>query len=399
MNSELQSWWKLLQVPGIGLVQIHRLRQALSSMDGRANSDTPIKQDHDPLIDLYQISDKTLLELGLNQQAIKLFRQPITDRQRSILNVIETWATTSSQFVLSINQFDYPQALTNLDDAPLIIFGMGQRQTLLSLLKKKKVAIVGSRRATPAALEWTRIVARQLVDAGVIVVSGLAIGIDGAAHQGALDSANDDPTIAILGSGLQRIYPYQHRSLAQRISERACLLSEYFPNVAPRAQHFPARNRLLSGMVDGVVIVEAQLQSGSMITARLAADQGREVMAVPGAVQNPACQGTHRLIKEGAALVENSIDILEILGVQQSSGNSPALALPLQKPVKRAARPTTANNENVPSIVSCIDFTPTQVDVIAIRLQTPLAEVLVELTRWELAGWIKQVDGGYVRLK
>src|SRR5206468_1538900 len=190
-----------------------------------------------------------------------------------------------------------------------VLFHVGRRE----LLNRPSVAIVGSRNATPQGIENSRAFAAALADAGITIVSGLAIGIDAAAHEGAL--RHDGSTIAVVGTGLDRVYPARHRELARSISTRGALLSEYPPGTPTLKENFPRRNRLLSGMVRGVLVIEATLSSGSLITARLAGEQGRDVFAMPGSIHSPFSKGPHRLIREGAKLVETADDVLAEIGL------------------------------------------------------------------------------------
>ncbi len=212
--------------------------------------------------------------------------------------------------ILTLDDPAYPEPLRQIADAPPLLFVRGDA----AVLARPQLAVVGSRSATPAALRNARELARQAVEAGLVVTSGLAIGVDGAAHQGALEGGG--PTVAVLGSGLERIYPRRNRPLAGEVVEAGgCLVSELPPDAEARARHFPRRNRIISGLSRGVLVVEAGLRSGSLITARLAAEQGREVFALPGSIHNPAARGCHALIRQGAVLTESITDILDELGL------------------------------------------------------------------------------------
>jgi DNA processing protein len=218
------------------------------------------------------------------------------------------WLQQPSNQLLTLADAYYPQALLEIQDPPPVLYAKGR----LELLNAPSLAIVGSRNATPQGEKNAREFAKALSDNGYCIVSGLALGIDGAAHQGALDGHGS--TIAVVGTGLDIVYPARHRQLAHQISERGLLISEFPLGTPSMAQNFPRRNRIISGLSRGCLVVEAHLQSGSLITARLAAEQGREVFAIPGSIHSPVAKGCHQLIKQGAKLVESIHDILEELG-------------------------------------------------------------------------------------
>jgi DNA processing protein len=214
----------------------------------------------------------------------------------------------------------YPATLAALEDPPAVLFVCGER----GLLSATQVAIVGSRRASPAGREHAFRLARDLADAGLVITSGLALGIDAAAHRGALASPSPAATLGVSGCGPERAYPGSHAGLYAEIAARGLLVSEFPPGTPPRPHHFPRRNRLISGLSRAVVVVEAGAPSGSLVTARLALAQGREVLAVPGSVNNPLARGCHALIRDGARLVEDAGHVLEELA---------GLGLP-QRPVR-----------------------------------------------------------------
>jgi DNA processing protein len=204
---------------------------------------------------------------------------------------------------LTVTDPRYPPQLADIHDPPPLLYVRGEVQ----LLSEPQIAIVGSRNPTPGGAEITQEFARHLTGYGLIVTSGLAQGIDGAAHLGALENGR---TIAVFGTGLDRVYPAAHRTLARQIAENGALVSEFPPGCEPLAQNFPRRNRLISGLSLGVLVTEAALKSGSLITARTALEQGREVFAVPGSIRNPLARGCHALLRDGAKLVESAADIL-----------------------------------------------------------------------------------------
>ncbi|TAL82934.1 MAG: DNA-protecting protein DprA [Rhodanobacter sp.] len=218
-----------------------------------------------------------------------------------------SWLTESGHYFLRCTDVDFPPQLENIPQPPAALFVVGDP----SLLLYPQVAIVGARSASSAGLAHARSFARTLAHAGFAITSGLADGIDGAAHTAALDA--EAPTLAVIGTGPDRVYPRKHHALSTRIAERGALVSEFPPGTGARADHFPRRNRIIAGLSLGTLVVEAGLRSGSLITARLAAEQGREVFALPGSIHNPLARGCHRLIRDGARLVETAAEIVESL--------------------------------------------------------------------------------------
>ena len=268
-----------------------------------------------------------------------------------------------------------PVPLAAIPDPPERLFHRGAAQALF----KPAVAIVGSRRCTRQGAEVAFALARDLAQQGLNIVSGLAYGIDAAAHRGALaaDGAEAGVTIAVLGGGVGNIYPRGHAPLARAILDAGgALVSEHEEQVPPRKHHFPARNRIVSGLCLGVVIVEASVRSGSLITARLALEQGREVMAVPSLVSSPLARGCHRLIRDGAALVECAEHVLEALG------------LPVRPPVPVAADP----------VLTAVQASPTSVEAVMGATGLPLDDVLRRLAELEVDGAVAAHNGGYMRL-
>src|SRR5450432_589425 len=245
------------------------------------------------------------------------------------LAATRAWLADPMHEIIAWDDPDYPRALLDLGYAPPALFYVGRRE----LLNRPALAIVGSRNATAQGVDNARAFAQALSQAGLTIVSGLAVGVDAAAHMGALDGAGS--TLAVVGTGLDRVYPAANRNLAHRIAERGGLISEFPPGTPPREKNFPRRNRLISGLARGVLVVEAALLSGSLITARYAGDQGKEVFAIPGSIHSTLSKGCHKLIREGAKLVETAQDILEELG----------MSAPGTQAAKRVVNPGTAVEE------------------------------------------------------
>jgi len=285
--------------------------------------------------------------------------------------------------VLFVWEPGFPEGLRNIPDAPVALFVRGA----LQCFEKPRVAMVGSRAATHGGVTLARQLAAALSRAGVLVVSGLAQGIDCAAHAGALSV--ERPTIAIPGSGLDNLYPRAHSGLAQRIlAAGGVLLSEYAPWVAPRRASFPARNRLISGLAAGVVVVQAAPRSGSLITARLAAEQGREVMAVPGSPGTAVAAGCNALLRDGAALVETAADVFSALGwVQPSEGLfAPETAQETKSPPPDAAR-----------VLAALDGLPVSADALAQFVGLSPTRLQRAILQLELAGLVRATARGYIR--
>ncbi|MFN3631132.1 MAG: DNA-processing protein DprA [Casimicrobiaceae bacterium] len=295
------------------------------------------------------------------------------------LEATRVWLTEDAHHLLTWADARYPKPLLELADAPLVLFANGR---LDRLEHTPAIAIVGSRNASAGGCDDARAFARALALAGVCIVSGLALGIDGAAHQGALDAGETGAgTIAVVGTGLDRVYPPKHRALAHAIAERGLLLSEFPLGTPPRAENFPRRNRIISGLVRAVLVVEATLKSGSLITARLAAEQGRDVFAMPGSIHSIHHKGCHALIKQGAKLVESAADILEELGIGGLVARQPSA-------------PVSASPEVDDLLGAALGYDPVDLDTLIARSKRSSAEVLAALTMLELEGKVEQLPGG-----
>jgi len=278
----------------------------------------------------------------------------------------------------------YPPRLAVITDAPPVLSVIGH----LPLLTKKAVAVVGARNASTNG----RLLAEQLAEGvgsgGYLVVSGMARGIDAAAHRGAVETG----TVAVLGGGVDVVYPHQNRQLYETLCQRAALVSEVRPGTQPRARHFPRRNRIISGMARGVVVVEASPRSGSLITARLAGEQGREVFAVPGAAQDPRSRGANALIRDGAVLTETAADVLAVLdGLPQQT--APVLTEPKAAPAEAEA-PADLRD----AVMAALGTAPTARDNLVRQLAAPAASVAMVLLELELAGRLERHPGNQVSL-
>ncbi|WP_144777290.1 DNA-processing protein DprA [Marinobacter maritimus] len=297
--------------------------------------------------------------------------------------------------IVSWQQPDYPEALRHIHDAPLVLFARGD----VRLLSYEQIGIIGSRNATPAGLDHARRFAAELSNRNLLVTSGLALGVDGAAHAGALDAGH--ATIAVIGCGLDRIYPNQHRRLGERVIEEGLMVSEYPPGTPARAAHFPQRNRIISGLSRGILVVEAGLKSGSLITARMALEQGREVFAIPGSIHSPVARGCHHLIKQGARLVDTVDDVLEELGASWSLPSGCAVSA--LAPVKRSrdssvTSPTQALDRREIAVFEALGYDPQSTDALCSATGLPADQLVQSLLLLELEGLVSSAPGGFQRI-
>ena len=288
-----------------------------------------------------------------------------------------SWLRAPRHDLVAWGDPDYPAALLEIGDPPPVFYCMGRRE----LLATPAFAIVGSRNATPQGCADAEAFGAALSDAGFTIVSGLAIGIDAAAHRGGLRGASS--SIAIVGTGLDRVYPARNRDLAHDLAARGLVVSEFAVGTPPLKQNFPRRNRLVSGLSRGVLVVEATLSSGSLITARFAGEQGREVFALPGSIHSPFSKGGHKLIREGAKLVETAQDILDELGV---AGGAPVAA------------DATAGGDPDPAMLAvlrALGHDPADVDTLAARTALSIAATVAALTTLELERQVAPLPGGF----
>jgi DNA processing protein len=292
------------------------------------------------------------------------------------------WIERPGHSIVTLADDSYPKALLEISDPPPLLYGVGR----VELLQHPCLAIVGSRNASAQGERNAESFAQTLSDAGLTIVSGLATGVDAAAHRGGL--AGSASTIAVLGTGVDVVYPRRNAELAQMIATRGLLLSEFALGSGPLAHNFPRRNRLISGLASGCLVVEAALASGSLITARAAADQGREVFAIPGSIHSPLSKGCHALIKTGAKLVESADDVLNELGGFRPSGYASTMA----------AR--GSNEPDDAALLAHMGHDPVDVDSLCLRAGMSAEQVASELLRLELDGRVAALPGGlYQRLE
>lgn len=352
---ELAAWLRLLETPQIGRESARRLLAAFGSPQAVLSASVAQR--------------KEVVGAGSAQALEKA-----GDGHEALLALTAAWlapADGPERHLIALGDPDYPAALLETADPPLLLYAIGR----IELLRSESIAIVGSRNPTPQGRENAQAFATELGRAGLTTVSGMALGIDGAAHEGALESPAS--TVAVVGTGLDRVYPKRHLSLARRISDAGLIVSEYSLGTPPLAPNFPLRNRIIAGMTRGTLVVEAALQSGSLITARLAVEAGREVFAIPGSIHSPQSKGCHALIKQGAKLVESARDILEEL---RWPGLDDAVVAPTEP---AATHP----------ILEAMGYDPINLDELVSRTGWSAAELNVRLLELELDGRVARLPG------
>ena len=296
-----------------------------------------------------------------------------------------TWLSLPGHSLFAWGDPDYPASLLAIADPPPAFCYVGRRE----LLSRPALAIVGSRNATPQGVEHAETFAAALSAAGLMIVSGLAVGIDAAAHRGGLGGTGS--SVAVLGTGLDRVYPAANRALAQELAECGGLLSDFPLGTPPLPANFPRRKRLISGLSRGVLVVEATLKSGSLITARFAAEQGRDVFAIPGSIHSPFSKGTHRLIKDGAKLVETAQDVLDELQL---------VALPVEALPAAAGQTDIAIEGTAARVLAALGHDAAGIDALCERTGLAADAIAVALVELELSGKIAPLPGGaYQRLR
>jgi DNA processing protein len=376
-HQELADWLRLLHTPGIGNTSARRLLAAFG-LPGAV-----LAQRHAALCSVVSPAQAQALQTEPPDLA-------------ALLKTTWEWlnAEPASRRILPLGDPLYPQSLLQTEDPPLLLYAMGMAEAwtynLLNAASATCLAVVGSRNPSPQGAANARQFAQALTDAGLIIVSGMATGVDGAAHEGALlgAAAGRLATVAVVGTGLDRVYPSRHRDLAHRIAQSGVLLSEFPLGTPPLAANFPQRNRIISGLSRGTLVVEAALLSGSLITARLAAEQGREVFAIPGSIHSTHSHGCHALIKQGAKLVESAQDVLEELDLhnaaQPERAETPAVPRPQAVPEDAKAS----------ALLQALGFDPTGLDALQARTGLPTPELLAQLMTLELQGLVARRPGG-----
>jgi DNA processing protein len=352
--------------------------------------------------DIFRQTESSLAQCVTPAQARALCAVPTT--WAALFDATLAWlaeadANGPGRALITLGDVRYPQQLLDTEDPPLVLYLMGPSALLTQtpFPADRCLAVVGSRNPTAQGAENARLFSRALRSAGFTIVSGLALGVDAAAHEGALDAAaelveGNPATIAIVGTGLDRVYPRKNLDLAHRIAARGLLVSEYPLGTPPLPQNFPKRNRIISGLSQGTLVVEAALASGSLITARMAAEQGREVFAIPGSIHAPQSRGCHALIRQGAKLVESAQDVLEELRV-------PAIALHPNTTEERGAPAQSGGSAGATTapdgpVLQALGFDPMGVDALVARTGLDAASLQVQLLELELDGRVARLPGG-----
>jgi DNA processing protein len=357
---QLKFWLALLRAPGVGS------KTFLSTLASYSPDQ------------LFSQSHATLSALGLKQKSIDYIKSPDWEL---IENDIY-WVNQSENAVVTFYDPLYPAQLKEIDNPPPLLFTRGN----IKLLSQPQISIVGSRNPSPPGYQTAIDFAQSLAQFGFTITSGLALGIDAASHQGALNV--EGHTVAVTGTGLDRVYPARNKDLATKIADTGLLISEFPPGTTAKANHFPRRNRIISGLCIGLLVVEAAKKSGSLITARMALEANREVFAIPGSIHNPLARGCNALIKEGAKLVENTQDILEELGEYNQQPEAS----------KQETAKTTLDLEQQ-NLLNLIMFSPTSVDWLVEKSEFSVEVVSSMLLMLELQGSIATTPGGYIRIK
>ncbi|MDB5989693.1 MAG: processing protein DprA [Herbaspirillum sp.] len=334
---------------------------------------------------IFAASRSALLEVLSARHVDALLAAP-TAATLALIERTSTWLAEpgKAHHLLTLADAAYPPALLTIADPPLLLYAIGQP----ALLKQPAVAVVGSRNASRQGLLHAEQFSEALSRAGQTIVSGMALGIDSAAHEGGLRGCGS--TVAVIGTGIDQVYPWRNRTLAERIARRGCIVSEYSLGMPPLAVNFPRRNRLISGLAGAVLVVEAALRSGSLITARVAADQGRDVLAIPGSIHSPMSKGCHALIKQGAKLVESVQDVLEELadyGHGKGAGIGAAVA------------PAPEPGAITGALLKHMGYDPITLDALALCSGRSTASLQGELLMLELEGRVALLPGGaYCRI-
>jgi DNA processing protein len=372
-RDELSAWLRLLGTPGIGNITARKLLTAFGLPQN-----------------VFAQSPSQLQRHVSERQALALCA-PVPDLALQVDTALSWIAAEPDQrHILTLADPRYPSALLDIEDPPLVLYVLGPLARFGNRwgAGATSIAIVGSRNPTAQGAANARDFASAMAQAGLTVVSGLALGVDGAAHEGALNDATAEQlaTIAIVGTGLDRVYPKGHLKLAHRIAQHGLLLSEYPLGTPPLAANFPQRNRLISGLSRATLVVEAALQSGSLITARLAVEQGKDVFAIPGSIHATQSRGCHALIKQGAKLVESAQDILEECDLP------PVATPPLARDTHGDADAPTANPDEL-ALLDALGYDPMGLDALQNRTGLDTAQLQVLLMGLELQGLVARMPG------
>lgn len=377
-HEELGAWLRLTTTPGVGNGSARRLLARF----GLPQS-------------IFAQTEAALQQCVPAAQAHALCQEP--EEWAALWQSTAQWLASAdpagpARAVVSLGDIRYPQTLLDTEDPPLLLYLLGPAALLSRqpFPTDRCLAVVGSRNPTAQGAENARQFARALRGAGLTIVSGLALGVDAAAHEGALDAATAPAkvaaTIAVVGTGLDRVYPRKNLELAHRIAQHGLIVSEYPLGTPPLPGNFPKRNRIISGLSQGTLVVEAALASGSLITARMAAEQGREVFAIPGSIHAPQSRGCHALIRQGAKLVESAQDVLEELKIADTTVSG----LPQGFGPEEPALPAKPDN----AVLAALGYDPMGLDALVARTGMGASSLQVALLELELEGCVARLPGG-----
>ncbi|CAB3659220.1 DNA-processing protein DprA [Paraburkholderia rhynchosiae] len=393
---ELAAWLRLSLAPGLKPAALRHL------LTGFGLPEAILQQEHETLAAV------------VGDAAARAVLAPTGPEFDAQLDAVIAWRALPGNQVVTLDDPAYPPALLTMPDPPPLLYIKGR----LGLLHTPAVALVGSRSATPQGIDDAERFARALSAAGVTVVSGLALGIDGAAHRGAVEGIGS--TVAVIGTGADLVYPAAHHALARQIAVQGAILSEWPLGTPARAANFPQRNRLIAGLVSGVLVVEAAMRSGSLITARLANEMGRDIFALPGSIHAPLSRGCHRMIKQGAKLVETPDEVLEELrfakpapvaaGVRREKAGTRAFSTapagcaamesaecgePEQAAVQAcASNAIDSSDPDAQRLLTALSYAPTTLEILATRTEMDYAVLQTTLLQLELAGHVNALPGG-----
>jgi len=371
-TEELENWISLWRVSGVGAKYFQTL---LSYFD-------------DPAA-VFKATSSSLKQAGISQNlADTILDSKDNDSAKPDLEWLNA---ADNHHIITINCPEYPKLLKQTDSSPPLLYVHGE----LSIINDPQLAIVGSRNPTQSGMTSAYDFAKYLAQTGLCITSGLALGIDGSAHQGALDG--NGPTIAIIATGIDRVYPAKHRDLAHKIVETGAIISEFPIGTQPRSGNFPRRNRIISGLAHGTLVVEAALKSGSLITARLASEQGREVFSIPGSIHNPLAKGCHQLIRQGAKLVETAQDILEEMSAVIDLSDVD------QSILEQSSNTDTTETNNIESehqiLLDKMGYDPIPIDKLVVSTGFKAESIAAMLLILELQNQVSSNGGGtYTRI-
>jgi DNA processing protein len=373
-TEELESWIKLWRVSGVGAKYFQRLLESFDSPK-----------------DVFNSPSTSLKHAGISQNLADAI---LDDKDSDSATADLEWLNTAdNHYIITIHCPEYPALLKQIDSPPPILYVHGN----LSIINDPQLAIVGSRNPTQSGMTSAYDFAKYLGQTGLCITSGLALGIDGSAHQGALDA--NAPTIAVIATGIDRVYPAKHRDLAHKIVEKGAIISEFPIGTQPRSGNFPRRNRIISGLAHGTLVVEAALKSGSLITARLASEQGREVFAIPGSIHNPLAKGCHQLIRQGAKLVENAQDILEEMSAVIDLSQIDQTDIPTIDKTKINSTNTISEDPEHQLLLEKMGYDPVPIDQLVVSTGFKPESIAAMLLILELQNQVSSNGGGtYTRI-